>query len=82
MQAQHRNRHGRNLMVVGFTTIYGISAYHHYRFEFESLSWRGVLDTTSYDKVCQFLRQVRCFLRVLRLPPPVKLTATIRLKYC
>jgi hypothetical protein len=25
-------------MVVGFTTTYAISAYHHYRCEFESLS--------------------------------------------
>jgi len=28
------------------------------------------------------LRQVCCFLRVLRFPPPIKLTATIYLKYC
>ena len=28
------------------------------------------------------LRQVGCFLRVLRFPPPIKLTATIYLKYC
>jgi hypothetical protein len=28
------------------------------------------------------LRQVSDFLRVLRFPPPIKLTATIYLKYC
>jgi hypothetical protein len=37
-------------MVAGLTTI---SAYHHSRFEFESRSWQGVLDTTLCDKVCQ-----------------------------
>jgi hypothetical protein len=36
-------------MVVGFTTTYSISAYHHYGCEFESRSWRGVLDTTLCD---------------------------------
>ena len=29
------------------------SAYHHYSCEFEFHSWRGVLDTTLCDKVCQ-----------------------------
>jgi len=57
---------GRNRMVVGFTT----TAYHHLRCEFESRSWRAVLETT-----------VSGFLRVLRFPPPIKLTATIQLKY-
>ena len=32
---------------------YAISAYHHQRCEFESRSWRGVLDRTLSDKVCQ-----------------------------
>ena len=35
-----RGRRGR--MVVGFTTTYGISAYHHWCCEFESWSGRGV----------------------------------------
>jgi len=43
---------GRDRMVVGFTTTYAISAYHHQRCEFESRSWRGLLDTTLCDKVC------------------------------
>jgi hypothetical protein len=39
-------------IVVGFTTIYAISAF-HCEFEFRSL--RGVLDTTLCDEVCQWL---------------------------
>ena len=46
---------GFDCMVVGFTTTYGISVYHHQSCEFESCSWRGVLDTTLCDKVCQRL---------------------------
>ena len=42
---------------------------------FEYRSWQGVLDTTLCDKVCQW--QVDGFLRVVRFPPPIKLTATI-----
>jgi hypothetical protein len=37
-------RDHRNRMVVGFTTAYAIGAYHH-SCEFESHSWRGLLDT-------------------------------------
>ena len=40
--------------VVGFPTTYATSAYHHYKCEFEPRSWRGVLDTTLCDKVCQW----------------------------
>jgi hypothetical protein len=42
-------------MVVGFITTYAISAYHHWRCEFKSRSWQGVLDTTLCDKGCQWL---------------------------
>ena len=42
-------------MVVGFTTTYAISAYHHQSCEFESCSWRGVLDITLCNNVCQCL---------------------------
>ena len=38
---------GRDHMIVGFTTTRAISAYHHYGCEFESHSWRGILDTCS-----------------------------------
>jgi len=34
--------HGRDRMVVGFTTTYEISAYHHRCCEFESRSRQGV----------------------------------------
>ena len=46
---------GCDHMVVGFTTTCAISAYRHLSCEFESLPWRGVLNTTLYDKVCQWL---------------------------
>jgi hypothetical protein len=39
-------------MVVGFMTTHAIGAYHHLSCEFKPRSWRGVLDTTSCDKVC------------------------------
>jgi len=39
---------------------------------------RGVLNTTLSDKLMSDMRQVGCFLRVPRFPPPKKeLTATI-----
>jgi hypothetical protein len=44
--------------VVEFTTT---SAYHHYSCEFESRSWRGILDTKLCDKVCQWLAKGRWF---------------------
>jgi hypothetical protein len=42
-------------MVVEFTTACAIVAYHHLSCEFEPHSWRGVLDKTLCDKVCQWL---------------------------
>jgi hypothetical protein len=63
------------VMVVGFTTTYAISAYHHWCCEFESRSGRG-----AQHYVLTFvsdLRQVDGFLRVILFPPPIKLTATI-----
>jgi hypothetical protein len=41
-----------------------------WRCEFESRSWRGVLDTTLCNKVCQWLAASRWF------PPSIKLSAT------
>ena len=38
-------------MVVGFTTVYAISTYHHWRCEFDSHSG----DTTLFDKGCRWL---------------------------
>jgi hypothetical protein len=51
----------RDRMVVGFTTAYALSAKHHYICEFEPRSWRGVLDTTLGDNVCQWLTTGRWF---------------------
>ena len=66
---------GHDRMIVGFTTSCAISAHHYLRCEFEPCSWRGVLDTTLFDKVfISDLRQVSGF---LLFPPPMKLTATI-----
>ena len=48
-------RHGRDRMLVGFTTTYAISVDHQYTYQFESRSWRCVLDTTLCAKVCQWL---------------------------
>jgi hypothetical protein len=37
------------------TTFCAIVAYHHLSYKFEPHSWRGVLDKTLCDKVCQWL---------------------------
>jgi hypothetical protein len=42
----------RDLMEVGFTTTCAISAYHHLSYEFETRSWRGVLDATRTSFLC------------------------------
>jgi hypothetical protein len=62
-------------MVIGLTTTYAIGAYHHYCCEFESRSGRGVQHYVI--KFVNDLRQVGGFLRVLRFPPSIKLTATV-----
>ena len=62
----------RDRIIVGFTTTYAISAYHHC--EFESRSGRGVQHYVI--KFVSDLRQVGGFLQVFRFPPPIKLTAT------
>ena len=67
--------HGRDRTVVGFTTTYAISAYHHWCCEFESRSGRGVQQDVI--KFVSNLRLIGGFLRVLRFPPPIKLTSTI-----
>ena len=48
---------GRDRMVVGFTTTYAISAYHHYRILFR----RGAHDTKLCDQICQWLVEGRWF---------------------
>jgi hypothetical protein len=71
----NRCRHGRDRIIVGFTTTYAISAFHHWCCEFESRSGRGVQHYVIM--FVSFLRQVGGFLRVHRFPQPIKLTATI-----
>ena len=70
-----RDRRGRDRMVVGFTTTYAISAYHHWCSEFESRSEWGVRHHVI--KFVSDLRQVGGFLLVLQFPTPIKLIATI-----
>ena len=66
---------GRDRMVVGFTTTYAISTYHHCCCEFES---RPGQDVPHYViKFVSDLRQVGGFFPVLRFPPPIKLTTKI-----
>ena len=66
---------GSDRMIVGFTTTYAISAFHHWFYEFEFRSGRGVQHYVL--KFVSDLRQVSGFLQVLRFPPPMKLTVTI-----
>ena len=70
-------RRGRDRMVVGFTTIYAISANHHSSCEFESLSDEVYSIQHFVIKFVSDFQQVGGFLRVLRFPPPIKLAATI-----
>ena len=51
--ADIEGRRGDDPVVVGLTTTYAISTYHHESFEFESRSWQDILDTTLCDKACQ-----------------------------
>ena len=66
---------GRDRMLVCLTTTYTISVYHHIYCEFESRPGRGVQHDVI--KFISDLRQVGGFLRVLRFPPLIKLTAMI-----
>jgi hypothetical protein len=61
-----RGRRGRDRIIVGFKTIYAISAYHHWCCEFESRSGRGAQHYVI--KFVSDLRQFAGFLRVLRFP--------------
>jgi hypothetical protein len=67
--------HGRDRMVVGFTATYAIVPYHHRCCGFDSRSGRG--EQHYVIKFVNDLRQVGCFLQVIRFPPPTKLTAMI-----
>ena len=78
-----RGRRGHYCMVVGFTTARRTNAYHHQSCELESHSCGCVLYMNFFFiKFASDLRQVGGFLRVLWFPSPIKLSATILLKYC
>jgi hypothetical protein len=62
-------------ILVGFITTYAISAYHHWCYEFESRSRRGVQHYVI--KLVSDMRQVGGFRRVLWFPQPINLTATL-----
>ena len=57
-------RRGCDRMVIGFTSTYAISVYHHWCCEFKSRSGRGAQHYVI--KFVSDLRQVGSFLRVLR----------------
>jgi len=59
----------------GFTTTYAIGAYRHWCCELKSWSGRGI--QRYVIKFVSDLRQVSGFLRILRFPPQIKLTATM-----
>jgi len=67
----------RGRMVVGFTTTYAISAYHHSRCEFESHSGEVYPIQHYAIKFVSNLGQVGGFLLVFRFPLSIKLTTTI-----
>ena len=70
-------RRGRDRMVVGFKTTYAISAYRHKGRELKPRSGRVYSIQHYVIKFVNDLRQVGGFLRVLQLPPPIKLAATV-----
>ena len=76
------DRRGRDRMVVGFTTTYAISAYHHERCEFKSRSGDVYSIQHYLIKFVSDLRQVGGFLLVFQFPLSIKLIATISLNYC
>lgn len=80
--SKRRGRHGRDRMVVKFTTTYTINAYHYFSCEVESHSWRCAIGATLFAKVCQGFAAGRGFIRVLRFPSALKLTTTTQLIYC
>jgi len=67
----NKGRRGRDHMVVGFTTTCAISM--------SSNPIHGEVNSIQHYmiKIVSDLRHIGGFLRVLRFPPPLKLTATI-----
>ena len=69
-----RGRRGRDRMVVGFTTTFAISVYHHWSCDFESRSGEVYLIQPYVINFVSDLRHVGGFLRALRFLPPIILT--------
>ena len=63
---------GCDCMLVGFTTTYAISAYHHQLCEFESRSGELYLIHHYVIKFVSDLWQVHGILQVLQFPSPIK----------
>jgi hypothetical protein len=72
-----RVHRGRDRIIVGITTTYAISAYHHSRCEFES-RWGEVYSIHHYViKFVNDMRHINGFLLALRFVPSIKLTTMI-----
>jgi hypothetical protein len=71
------DRRGRDCMAVRFMNIYANSAYHHERNEFEPCSGEVYSMQHYVIKFVSNLWLFGGFIRVLRFPPRIKLTATI-----
>ena len=71
----YRGRRVRDRMVIGLTTTNAIGAY-HWCCGLDSRSGEEYNITMYVIKFVSDFRQVGGFLRVLRFPPPIKLTAT------
>jgi hypothetical protein len=69
--------HGLDCLVVEFTITFAINAYHHKSCEFKSAHGKVYLIQHYVIKFVSDLRQVSGFLLVLRLPPPIKLSAML-----
>jgi len=69
--------HGRDRMVVGFTTTCAISVITTKVVSSNPIHGEVYSIQHYVIKLVSDLRQVGCFLCVLRFPPPIKLTATI-----
>ena len=69
---------GRDCMVVGFTTIVGLTTTHLIKF-MSSNPAHGDVDSIQHNviKFVSDLRQIGGFLGILQFPPPIKLIATI-----
>ena len=67
----------RGRMLVGFTSTYVISGYHHLSYDFESQSWWVYSIHHYVIKIVSDLWLVSDFRQFLWFPPPKKLTTTI-----